>query len=597
MGCGCNNKPNRQSAGSAIVRTLTAQSARRPVPPIVVIPPITPPPPPECPNNPPIVNIYPPSGSEVQFPCIVLLSTNLPDVTIYYTIDGTEPTKGSTPFTVGIVIPNANYTINARAFPNDNCPAGPIASASYVDPSLENFSFAFLCTDPAEDHVGRFPELDPPGFAPNSNDNDYQFQLLFDMAVNTEISRIEIYQTDQFGNWGSGQVWATDGYIHPYVNNPETSFHCYPLVIKEEPGAVQLFSDYQVGLGEYAAGSYEWRLWAQAEVALTTTSYFMLKMFLADGRVIVRIINAVCVPPPPPPCTKPDAPTCAATCAPQITVSGTTPSINQVYNIYRRSTICGSPAWSSIKTDVSDGAGAFSFVDTDVEKCCSYEYYVEIFCDAYNGYKASEPSAVTTVPCEGILSITSDKEETCAGDDVVLAWMSENCDSVSIDNGIGIVDADGTITVNPLVTTTYTITCNNAACGNLTANVTITVNALGTNGCGCWNASAGVLITVPATISLFYRSDYNTVGTNVTLYLQGPTTDRIENIRYTANFPDNISVSPGICEDGDTHTWVASIRNSQIAVYQGYLDNSTDPRGSYTRFFNGQGNYRDVVVS
>ena len=43
----------------------------------------------------------------------------------------------------------------------------------------------------------------------------------------------------------------------------------------------------------------------------------------------------------------------------------------------------------------------------------------------------------------------------------VLTWQSMNADSVSIDQGIGLVDADGSISVSPTETTTYTLTAIN----------------------------------------------------------------------------------------------------------------------------------------
>jgi hypothetical protein len=54
----------------------------------------------------------------------------------------------------------------------------------------------------------------------------------------------------------------------------------------------------------------------------------------------------------------------------------------------------------------------------------------------------------------------------------VLTWTSTNADSVSIDQGIGPVDPDGSISVSPSETTTYTITATNRV-GTGTADVTV----------------------------------------------------------------------------------------------------------------------------
>jgi hypothetical protein len=56
-------------------------------------------------------------------------------------------------------------------------------------------------------------------------------------------------------------------------------------------------------------------------------------------------------------------------------------------------------------------------------------------------------------------------------------WGVSGADSVSIDNGIGKVDAQGRYTLIPAASTTYILTASNAA-GSVTAQVAVEVSAL-----------------------------------------------------------------------------------------------------------------------
>ena len=56
-----------------------------------------------------------------------------------------------------------------------------------------------------------------------------------------------------------------------------------------------------------------------------------------------------------------------------------------------------------------------------------------------------------------------------------LSWSSRSADSVSIDPGIGTIDANGSMTIAPLQTTTYTITGTK---GGLTISASVTVTVI-----------------------------------------------------------------------------------------------------------------------
>ncbi len=61
------------------------------------------------------------------------------------------------------------------------------------------------------------------------------------------------------------------------------------------------------------------------------------------------------------------------------------------------------------------------------------------------------------------------------GTSATLSWTTTDADTVEIDNGIGLVDAEGSLVVSPAVTTTYTLTATGAG-GTVTAPVTVLVN-------------------------------------------------------------------------------------------------------------------------
>ncbi len=73
------------------------------------------------------------------------------------------------------------------------------------------------------------------------------------------------------------------------------------------------------------------------------------------------------------------------------------------------------------------------------------------------------------------VSINADPDNILEGDSSTITWASENADSAMLDNGIGQVDMNGSMTVYPANTTTYTITAQGKG-GSTSANVTIKVH-------------------------------------------------------------------------------------------------------------------------
>jgi Chagasin family peptidase inhibitor I42 len=95
--------------------------------------------------------------------------------------------------------------------------------------------------------------------------------------------------------------------------------------------------------------------------------------------------------------------------------------------------------------------------------------------------QSSPPPAQQTAPPTGSLpavnyfTVTSDSVP--ANTVIILLWSVSGASSISIDNGIGKVDAHGRYAVIPAASTTYTLTATNAS-GGVTAQVAVDVSQL-----------------------------------------------------------------------------------------------------------------------
>jgi hypothetical protein len=98
------------------------------------------------------------------------------------------------------------------------------------------------------------------------------------------------------------------------------------------------------------------------------------------------------------------------------------------------------------------------------------------------------------------VSISADPETILVGGSCTLTWTSNHTDSATIDNGIGDVPVNGSITVSPAETTSYTITVAGPG-GTAMAGVTVTVISL------------SITITSPVDGDTIYRPDIIVQGT------------------------------------------------------------------------------------
>ncbi len=96
------------------------------------------------------------------------------------------------------------------------------------------------------------------------------------------------------------------------------------------------------------------------------------------------------------------------------------------------------------------------------------------------GYGGTATSSVTVtvtpIPVPAV-SITATPETILSVGISTLSWNAENADSISIEPGIGPVDAAGSYTVTPAETTTYTITATGPG-GSVSDQATVTVSII-----------------------------------------------------------------------------------------------------------------------
>jgi hypothetical protein len=91
------------------------------------------------------------------------------------------------------------------------------------------------------------------------------------------------------------------------------------------------------------------------------------------------------------------------------------------------------------------------------------------------GGTATASTTVTVIHPAPSASISADQTSIMAGETALLSWSSAHADSAVIDNGIGAVPVNGSTTVSPAATMSYTIRVAGPG-GTATGSVTVNVN-------------------------------------------------------------------------------------------------------------------------
>ena len=92
-----------------------------------------------------------------------------------------------------------------------------------------------------------------------------------------------------------------------------------------------------------------------------------------------------------------------------------------------------------------------------------------------DGNTATDSVTIAVTAGEPRVSLNADPTSIIRGNSSTLSWASSNATSASIDNGIGTVGINGSMSVSPTQTTTYTITVRNADGRTSSDTATITV--------------------------------------------------------------------------------------------------------------------------
>lgn len=99
-----------------------------------------------------------------------------------------------------------------------------------------------------------------------------------------------------------------------------------------------------------------------------------------------------------------------------------------------------------------------------------------LFLGACHKKQAPPPPPPPPPPAAPSASITASPDTISSGQSTTLNWQTTNATDVSIDNGVGAVDPNGSKQVSPTESVTYTLTAKGAG-GNQTATARVTVNA------------------------------------------------------------------------------------------------------------------------
>jgi hypothetical protein len=214
----------------------------------------------------------PPSGSKVIFPTRVRLYTDEPGATIYYTGNGNTPTKDSAVYATPVPM-SEGMVIKAVSITKSGC-ASPITYTAYrsynddVGGDDDLLKFYRLCT--TDDKAGPWHVFEGDGMA------DWNWRLQLPLPAETEITRLEMYQTDSEGVWNTGQAWSTDLIITPTPGEP--TFTSYPLVIIDDETGQQVNYSYVSTLGSFS-DIVKWRLHGATVYPKLENQHYLLKIF------------------------------------------------------------------------------------------------------------------------------------------------------------------------------------------------------------------------------------------------------------------------------------------------------------------------------
>lgn len=168
-----------------------------------------------------------------------------------------------------------------------------------------------------------------------------------------------------------------------------------------------------------------------------------------------------------------------------VTVTVTQPAPTLTLTVSPASIIAGQKAtltWSSknaTTVTIDNGAGTVSPAASgtvDVTPSATTTYTAT----ATGPGGSTTATAMVTVQQQLAITLTADPTSIASGQSATLTWASQQATSVTIDQGIGTVNLNGSTTVSPTQTTTYTATAKDASGNTATATATVTLLPSGT---------------------------------------------------------------------------------------------------------------------
>ncbi len=227
-------------------------------------------------------------------------------------------------------------------------------------------------------------------------------------------------------------------------------------------------------------------------VSPTVTSVYNLDCS-GNGTSTAQSVTVTVSPPPPP------MPTASLTASPSSIVFG------QSSALYWNTT-------DAAQISIDQGIGNVSASGTlPVSPTVTTTYTITA---SNSSGSASSQATVTVEPLPlPTASFSASPTSINLGSSSTLSWSTTDASSVSIDQGIGAVAANDSLTVSPTITTTYTLTAANPS-GAVTKQVTVTV----------------------------VQPDTTAPTTNITFPVNNSQVDRSSVVTITANATDNVAV-------------------------------------------------------
>jgi hypothetical protein len=211
--------------------------------------------------------------------------------------------------------------------------------------------------------------------------------------------------------------------------------------------------------------------------------------------------------------------------------------------------------------------------DDDADGYTNLEEWLHLLAAEVEGQPTTSPTA----------SLTVNPESTTAGQSALLTWTTSGATSVSIAPVPGSVAASGSQSVNPFITTTYTLTASNSI-GTTTSTATLTVEPGANqppvlNPIGDKSATVGQLLTFgisasdPESQPLIYSTSPLPAGAALNGLTFSWTPDGTQQGPHTVTF----TVSDGLDSDSETITINVASAPTGITVSGRVLTNAGQP--------------------